>query len=33
MNLSLLIDYSTFFKDVIQYYFCQLSPVSPTRGF
>ena len=22
------IDYSTYFKDVIQYYYCQLSPVS-----
>ena len=25
MNLSLLIDNSTYFKDIIQYYFCQLS--------
>ena len=27
-NLSLLIDYSTYFKDVIQYNYCQFSPVS-----
>ena len=26
--LSLLIDYITYFKDVIQYYYCQFSPVS-----
>ena len=28
IDLSLLIDYSTYFKDVIQYYYCQFSPVS-----
>ena len=28
IDLSLFIDYSTFFKDVIQYYYCQFSPVS-----
>ena len=34
-DLSLLIDYSTYFKDVIQYYYCQFSPVSAlnNRGF
>ena len=34
-DLSLLIDYSTYFKDVIQYYCCQFSPVSAlnNRGF
>ena len=28
IDLSLLIDYSTYFKDVIQYYHCQFSLVS-----
>ena len=28
IDISLLIDYSTYFKDVIQYYYCQFSPVS-----
>ena len=28
IDLSLLIDYSTYFKDVIQYQYCQFSPVS-----
>ena len=28
IDLSLLIDYSTYFKEVIQYYYCQLSLVS-----
>ena len=28
INLSLLIDYNTYFNDVIQYYYCQFSPVS-----
>ena len=28
IDLPLLIDYSTNFKDVIQYYYCQFSPVS-----
>ena len=28
IDSSLLIDYSTYFKDVIQYYFGQFSPVS-----
>ena len=28
IDLSLVIDYSTFFKDVIQYYHSQFSPVS-----
>ena len=28
IDLSLFIDYGTFFKDVIQYYYCQFSPVS-----
>ena len=28
IDLSLVIDYSTFLKDVIQYYHCQFSPVS-----
>ena len=28
IDFSLLIDYSTCFKDVIQYYCCQFSPVS-----
>lgn len=27
-DLSLLVDYSTYFKDAIQYYCCQFSPVS-----
>ena len=28
IDLSLLIDYSMYFEDIIQYYFCQFSPVS-----
>ena len=28
IDLSLFIEYSTYFKDVIQYYFCQFSPES-----
>ena len=28
-----LIDYSTYFKGVIQYYYCQFSTVSANRGF
>ena len=28
IDLSLLIDYSTHFKEVIQYYHCQFSPAS-----
>ena len=28
IDLNSLIDYSTYFKDVIQYYYCQFSPVS-----
>ena len=28
IDLSLLIDYSTYFKEGIQYYYCQFSPVS-----
>ena len=28
IDLSLLIDYSTYCKDVIQYYYSQFSPVS-----
>ena len=28
IDLSLLIDYSAYFKDVIQYVYCQFSPVS-----
>ena len=27
-DLSLVIDYNTFFKNVIQYYYIQFSPVS-----
>ena len=27
MYLYFKIDYSTYFKDVIQYYYCQFSPV------
>ena len=28
IDLSLLLDYTTHLKDVIQYYYCQFSPVS-----
>ena len=28
IDLSFFIDYSTYFKDVIQYYYCQFSLVS-----
>ena len=28
VNAKTLTDYSTYFKDVIQYYYCQFSPVS-----
>ena len=28
IDLSLIIDYSMYFKDIIQYYYCQFSPVS-----
>ena len=28
IDLSLLIDYSMYLKDIIQYYYCQFSPVS-----
>ena len=31
IDLSLLIDYSTYFRDVIQYYFRQFSPVSAKK--
>ena len=33
IDSSLLIDYSTYFKDVIQYYFGQFSPVSAKQRF
>ena len=32
IDLSILIDYSTYFKDAIQYYYCQFSPVSAWKG-
>ena len=28
VNAKTLTDFSTYFKDVIQYYYCQFSPVS-----
>ena len=28
INAKRLTDFSTYFKDVIQYYYCQFSPVS-----
>ena len=28
IDLSLLIDYNTYFKDVTQYFYCQFRPVS-----
>ena len=31
IDLSLLIDYSTYIRDVIRYYFCQFSPVSAKK--
>ena len=33
VNPKTLTDFSTYFKDVIQYYYCQFSPVSAYKGF
>ena len=33
IDLSLTIDCSTYFKDLIQYYYCQFSPVSLNIGY